>query len=300
MLLSKQFRDFVVELRAHPIPLDQLIDVADVRMTFDALGGPDENPLDVSVTRVNAGGVPAEWIDVAGGDASHVIVYLHGGAYVAGRPAIYRSFVTALCRAANCRALVIDYRLAPEHPFPASLEDAQRCYAWLLQQGVTAENMVIVGDSAGGGLALSTLVSLRDGGHSLPMAGVLLSPWTDLTLQSDSHVTKIGEDPILTRLFLEKSREHYLGEHDNASNPLVSPLYANLVGLPPLLVLVGTAEILLDDSVLLAQKAREAKVEVDLIRGEDMIHTWPFFISAFPEALEAVQRIGKYIHHKFQ
>lgn len=298
MSLSQEFQNFIALLRANPVPFDQLTDIGELRAAFDALGK-DLLPLpDVMFQPVDATGVSAEWIEPTGSDPSRVIFYLHGGGYVAGDPVVYRNFVAALCRASGYRALVVNYRLAPENPFPAALEDAQRSYAWLLTQGIAADQIVIIGDSAGGGLALSTLVSLREGCHPLPAAAVLLSPWTDLTLESDSHVTKVKDDPLITRKFLDQSRQHYIGTGASDKDALVSPLYANLTGLPPLLVLVGTAEVLLDDSTALIHKAREAGVDAELIKGDGMIHTWPFFIDSFPEASEAVQNIGTYIHSR--
>lgn len=298
MSLSQEFQHFIAQLRASPVRLDQLTDIDELRTTFNALSI-DSPPLtDVVLRQVDAAGVPAEWVEPTDSDPSRVIFYLHGGGYVAGDPVVYRSFVCALCRASGYRALMVDYRLAPGSPFPAALEDTLRSYAWLLTQEVSADHIVIMGDSAGGGLALSTLVSLRDNGQPLPAAGVLLSPWTNLTLESDSHVTKVNDDPIITHKFLDQSRQHYLGTGANAKDARVSPLYANLTGLPPLLVLVGTAEVLLDDSTVLVDKAREAGVDAELITGEGMIHTWPFFIHRFPEASKAVQNIGTYIHSR--
>lgn len=298
MSLSQEFQNFSAQLRANPVPFDQLTDIGELRGAFDALGR-DLPPLpDVVLRQVDAAGVPAEWVEPTGSDPSRVIFYLHGGGYVAGDPIIYRNFVTALCRASGYRALMVDYRLAPEHPFPAALEDAQRSYAWLLTQGISAHQIVIIGDSAGGGLALSTLVSLREGCQPLPGAAVVLSPWTDLTLESESHLTKVKDDPIITHKFLDMSRQRYIGIGASDKDALVSPLYANLTGLPPLLVLVGTAEVLLDDSTTLVRKAREAGVDAELIKEDGMIHTWPFFIDSFPEAAKAVQSIGTYIHSR--
>ncbi|CAG74497.1 putative acetyl-hydrolase [Pectobacterium atrosepticum SCRI1043] len=300
MSLSQEFQNFIAQLRANPVPFEQLTDIGELRGAFNALGSDLPPLLDVLFRQVDAAGVPAEWVDPAGSDPSRVIFYLHGGGYVAGDPIIYRNFVTALCRASDCRALIVDYRLAPESPFPAALEDAQRSYAWLLTQGISADQIVIIGDSAGGGLALSTLVSLRDSCQPLPGAAVLLSPWTDLTLESESHLTKVKDDPIITHKFLDQSRQRYIGTGASDTDALVSPLHADLTGLPPLLVLVGTAEVLLDDSTALAHKAREAGVDVDLIEGDGMIHTWPFFIDSFPEAEKAVQSIGTFIHSRIR
>lgn len=295
---SKEFNDFIAHLRSNPLPFDQFVDIADVRAAFDALGTKNAPPPDVIVRAVDAAGVPAQWIEPQGSEPSRVILYLHGGGYVAGNPSIYRNFVIGLCRASGSRALVIDYRLAPEHPFPAALEDAQRSYAWLLGQGVSPDHIVMAGDSAGGGLAVATLVALRDEGQPMPAAAILLSPWTDLTLQGESHVTKVHADPIITRSFSEQNVKRYVGSAVDSTHPLVSPLLADLRRLPPLLVVVGTAEVLMSDSTRLVHKAREAGVDVELIEGDQMVHTWPFFAPAFPEATEAVREIGSYIRGK--
>lgn len=295
MPLSQQFQSFLKQLRAGSAQFDQLADIGELRGAFDALAGVPSVVSDVAIRPVDAAGVPAEWIEPEGCDSSRVIFYLHGGGYVAGNPVMYRNLVTELCRACGYRALTVDYRLAPEHPFPAALEDAQRSYAWLLAQGIASDRIVVIGDSAGGGLALSTLVSLRDGNQPLPAAAVLLSPWTDLTLQGKSHVTKAQDDPVITRKFLDQCRQHYLGTKASDTDALVSPLWADLRGMPPLLVLVGTAEALLDDSRALVHKAREAGVSAESIEGEGMVHTWPFFVTSFPEAGQAVRRIGAYI-----
>ncbi|MBT0722857.1 alpha/beta hydrolase [Rosenbergiella sp. S61] len=300
MLLSQEFQNFIAQRRANPVPLDHLTDIGKLRASFDALGSDQSSLSDVMFRPVDAAGVPAEWVEPVGSDPSRVIFYLHGGGYVAGNPVVYRNFVTALCRASGYRALMVDYRLAPESPFPAALDDAKRSYAWLLTQGICTDQIVIVGDSAGGGLALSTLVSLREGCQSLPAAAVLISPWTDLTLQSGSHFTKMKDDPIITRTFLELCRQHYLGTEASGMDALVSPLHADLAGLPPLLVLVGTDEVLFDDSAALVHKAHEAGVDVGLIKGDRMIHTWPFFINSFPEAEKAVQAIGTYIRSRIR
>ncbi|WP_321863676.1 alpha/beta hydrolase [Burkholderia cenocepacia] len=295
MPLSQQFQSFVRQLRASPAQFEQLSDIGELRAAFDALAGDPSAVPDVAIRPVDAAGVSAEWVEPEGCDSSRVIFYLHGGGYVAGNPVMYRNLITELCQACGYRALTVDYRLAPEHPFPAALEDAQRSYAWLLAQGIASDRIVVIGDSAGGGLALSTLVSLRDGNQPLPAAAVLLSPWTDLTLQGNSHVTKAHDDPVITRKFVDQCRQRYIGTKASDTDALVSPLRADLTGMPPLLVLVGTEEVLLDDSTTLVHKAREAGVSVELIEGEGMVHTWPFFVTSFPEAGEAVRQVGAYI-----
>jgi monoterpene epsilon-lactone hydrolase len=251
-------------------------------------------PTDVRCEPVNAGGVPAEWITAPGVNTERVIYYLHGGGYAYGSINTHREMVSRLSRAASARVLIIDYRLAPENPFPAALDDSTAAYRWLLSVGVNPTRLVIAGESAGGGLTVATLVALRDAGEPLPAAGICLSPWVDLECLGESMVTKGEIDPMATRegtLMLAKA---YLRDTDPRT-PLASPLYADLTGLPPLLIQVGTAEILFDDATRLADRARAAGVDVILEPWEDMIHMWHFFAAILREGQEAIDRIGEFI-----
>jgi monoterpene epsilon-lactone hydrolase len=251
-------------------------------------------PTDVRCEPVNAGGVPAEWITAPGVNTERVIYYLHGGGYAYGSINTHREMVSRLSRAASARVLIIDYRLAPENPFPAALDDSVAAYRWLLSVGVNPTRLVIAGESAGGGLTVATLVALRDAGEPLPAAGICLSPWVDLECLGESMVTKGEIDPMATRegtLMLAKA---YLRDTDPRT-PLASPLYADLTGLPPLLIQVGTAEILFDDATRLANRARAAGVDVILEPWEDMIHMWHFFAAILREGQEAIDRIGEFI-----
>ena len=206
----------------------------------------------------------------------------------------HRGLCTRLSRAAGARVLNVDYRLAPEHPYPAAVDDALAVYRAVLADGVDPARIAIGGDSAGGGLTLATLVALRDAGDPLPAAGVCISPWTDLSLSGESIRTKAAEDPLIQPSQLAWMAGLYLGDADPKA-PTASPLFANLSGLPPLLVHVGTAEILLDDATLLAERAREAGVDVTLEAWEEMIHTWHNFADLLPEGREAIEGIGKYL-----
>jgi monoterpene epsilon-lactone hydrolase len=253
-----------------------------------------EVPTDVRCEPVSAGGVPAEWITAPGVNTERVIYYLHGGGYAYGSINTHREMVSRLSRAASARVLIIDYRLAPENPFPAALDDSTAAYRWLLSVGVNPTRLVIAGESAGGGLTVATLVALRDAGEPLPAAGICLSPWVDLECLGESMVTKGEIDPMATRegtLMLAKA---YLRDTDPRT-PLASPLYADLTGLPPLLIQVGTAEILFDDATRLANRARAAGVDVILEPWEDMIHMWHFFAAILREGQEAIDRIGEFI-----
>ena len=210
-----------------------------------------------------ADGVPAAWLIPEGADVERVILYLHGGAFVIGSIESHWKMVARIAKAAGCRALLIDYRLAPEHRFPAALDDSVKAYRWLLAKGYQPDRIAIAGDSAGGTLTASTLVTLRDAGDPLPAAGVMLSPATDMEMSGESFKTRAREDPMIRQSWGGKCIGMYLGSTD-PRDPLASPLYADLQGLPPLLIQVGTREVLLDDSLRFTDRAKEQGVEVDL------------------------------------
>jgi acetyl esterase/lipase len=239
--------------------------------------------------------IKAEWISTGESEPDRVLFYLHGGGYFLGSARTYRNFVTALAKATRRQAVALDYRLAPEHPFPAALEDALAAYRWLVNtKHIRPEQIVMAGDSAGGGLVLATLIALRDAGEALPAAAVLMSPWTDHNFTGASLVSRAKADPILTPKSLRVHSQYYRGQADPAT-PLISPLYADLRGLPPLLIQVGSDEILLDDATRLAERAKEAGVSVELQVGEEMWHVWQVFVAQLPEAQQAVAQIRDFI-----
>jgi acetyl esterase/lipase len=248
-------------------------------------------PADVHCQPVSAEGVAAEWIEAPGADAG-VILYLHGGAYALGSIDTHREFIARLARAVRMRGLAINYRLAPEHPFPAALEDSATAYDWLLAQGVEPSRIIIGGDSAGGGLALAALVALRDAGKPLPAGAVCISPWTDLTLSGASIQSKAHADCVLDADSLEMYAKLYAGERDRTT-PLISPLLADLSGLPPLLIQVGTDEILLDDARRCADKARQAGVDVALQIWDEMFHVFQI-VPFLPETKTAVGHLAEF------
>ena len=259
-------------------------------------------PADVRCRPVRVEGVPAEWIEAPGTDAGTpgaspgALLYLHGGAFALGSIGIFREWVARLARATSTPALLIDYRLAPEHPYPAALEDATAAYLWLLREGIAPSEIILAGDSAGGGLALSTLVGLRDAGRPLPAGAVCISPWTDLALTGSSIQDKACVDPILTPGGLETYAGYYAGTVKR-TDPLLSPLYADWQGLPPLLIQVGSEEILLDDAVRTAAKARAAGVDVKLETWEGMFHV--FHMLAFlPETTRALASIAGFVSQR--
>lgn len=243
---------------------------------------------------VDIAGIPAEWITLPGVLNKTTILYLHGGGYSGGSISTHRSLVAEIARSANARALIIDYRLAPKYCYPAPVEDAIGAYNWLLKQGISPNDIVIAGDSAGGGLALALLVALRDNGTPSPRCTICLSPWTDLTGSGDSLVTCAGKDLIITPSAIKPAAELYLGGADPRS-PLASPLYANLRDLPPMLIQVGSDEVLLSDATSFAERARRADVEINLEIWENMQHVWQFAVRFLPEARQALVRIGDFI-----
>jgi monoterpene epsilon-lactone hydrolase len=251
-------------------------------------------PTDLAYEPVAAGGVRAEWVVPPGASEGRALLYLHGGGYVICSPDTHREMVAHLARASGCRVLLLDYRLAPEFPFPAAVEDAVAAYRWLLAQGYPARGLAVAGDSAGGGLTVAALVAFRYLGLPMPGAAVCFSPWTDLACTGETLASKASEGPIVSRPLLEQLAQTYLAGADPRS-PLASPLYADLRGLPPLLVQVGTAETLLDDSRRLADRCREVGVEVSLEEWEGMPHVWHFFVSFLPEAQQAIARAGQFL-----
>ena len=249
---------------------------------------------DVRCEAVDAGGVPGEWISTPEAIGEKVLYYLHGGGYVMCSVNTHREMISRLARAAGARALAINYRLAPENPFPAAVADATAAYRWLLSTGVDQARVVIAGDSAGGGLTVATLLALRDADGPLPAAGICISPWVDMEGLGESMNTKAGVDPMVARDDIAYMGKAYLGGADPRT-PLAAPIYADLRGLPPLLIQVGTAEVLLDDSTRLAQRAKSAGVDVMLETWEDMIHVWHSFAAILPEGQQSIDRIGEFI-----
>ena len=240
----------------------------------------------VSHTEVKAGGVPAEWAQVPGAAQDRALLYLHGGGYCAGSLKTHRSLVSQIAKTFKGRVLAIDYRLGPEHKFPAAVDDAVAAYRFLLEQGIKPSHIAIAGDSAGGCLTLATLLALRDKKIPLPAAGWPISPWVDLEGRGASLKTKAESDLIVTADGLHNYAKAYAGAR--RGEPLASPVNANLAGLPPLLIQVGSAEVLLDDSLTLAQKAGAADVEVKLESWPHMPHVWHIFAPMLSEGRDAI------------
>lgn len=238
-----------------------------------------------------------EWIERSGEPAigaRPTVLYLHGGGYYFCSPRTHRSIVFGLATRANAPVFSLDYRLAPEHRFPAALDDATAAYRHLIAEGTAPESIVIAGDSAGGGLALATLVALRDAGDPLPAGAVLFSPWTDLAATGASIVDNDGADPMFSGPAIAKAAKVYLGDMP-ATHPYASPVYADLRGLPPLFMMAGSTEVLLDDSRRVAANARAAGVDCELEVWKKMPHVWPIFAPFIPEANRALDRAAAFI-----
>ncbi len=266
------------------------------RRNLDAAALPA--PRGVQLARVTSP-VLGEWLapDGATGGASErgVVLYLHGGGYCIGSCRSARDLAGRLARAAGSRAFVPEYRLAPEHPFPAALDDAREAYRGLLESGVPGARITLAGESAGGGLALALAVALREAGEPLPGAVVAFSPWTDLGLSGESVAARAHRDPILTLAGEREAALAYLGDRD-AREPLASPLFAELAGLPPISLHVGTEEILFDDSTRFAEKARAAGVPVSLRVWPGLWHNWQSLASVLPEGRMAIEAAAEFIH----
>ena len=247
---------------------------------------------------VDAGGVRAEWMEMPHVARDRVLLLLHGGGYSSGSPRTHRKMAANLSRAAHARVLTPDYRLAPEHPFPAGVKDALKAFGWLLDQGFPASSIVVAGDSAGGGLALSMLLALREADAQMPRAAVLMSAWTDLTASSPSHASQRKIDVQVTRAGLRRAGLAYAGGRDPA-DPMASALFADPSGLPPILLQVGGNEVLLDDSRIFAERARAAGVDVTLRIFEGMWHVFQFHAPEVPEAQAAMNDIAAFIRAQF-
>ena len=249
---------------------------------------------DIETERVGVNGIPAEWIIAPESQENQVILYLHGGGYLFGSARTHRVMLAHMARAAKARVLALDYRLAPEIPFPAPVEDSVSAYRWLLAEGISAKKVVIGGDSAGGGLAVAALVALRAVGEPMPAAGVCISAWTDMESTGQSHTTNAESDPSVSKERLLKIAKVYLDGKEPTA-PLASPIHADLTGLPPLLLQVGSIEVLLDDSTLLKSRAKAAGVSVEMEVWDDMPHVWHHYAPILPEARKAIGRIGEFV-----
>jgi epsilon-lactone hydrolase len=268
--------------------------LAERRADFAPGGVPHPVPDDVRVTDVIAGGVPAHWLTAPGAEDGRVLLFLHGGGYELGSVRSDGELAARLGRASGMRVLFPEYRLAPEHPFPAAIDDVLAAWRWLrTDQNLSARSIAVAGASAGGGLAVAMLVATRDARDPLPAAAVLMSPTVDLTSSGASMTERVDQDPISTPAMLRQFASDYLAGADPRT-PLASPLFASLAGLPPLLVQVGTADLLLSDAERLAAAAAAAGVDVTLEVGEGLPHVYQLMLGT-PEAAAATERIGTFL-----
>ena len=243
-------------------------------------------------------GIEVDWLRPKGARGDKILLYLHGGAYILGSRRTHRQLASHMAREAGITAVLPEYRLAPEHPFPAGIEDAVAVYRALLESGYSPKDIVISGDSAGGGLTMATLLALRHAGDPLPAAAVLLSPFLDVTGSGESATTKADIDPWFNPEDLPVIARYYCPDESEWRNPLVSPVFANVAGLPPMLIQVGDDEILLSDSTRLAASLEEAGVDVELEVWPEMWHVFQFFVGKMPESRQAIIKIAEYIRGK--
>ncbi len=256
-------------------------------------------PAGTEIETVETGVVPAEWVRARGVRTDRAVLHLHGGAFVLGSPATHRELAARMSAVTGAAVLVPDYRLAPEHPFPAAMEDAVAVYRWLLAAGFEAGRIAIGGDSAGGGLALQTLISLRDEGQPLPVAGYMLSPVTDwVRLDGESYVTRAAVDPLNNQRLCRFTSSCYVGDND-PQTPLLSPAGMDLYGLSPLCVHVGDREIVLSDAERLAERARECGVEVEFRIWQGMWHVFQTTAGVVPEARRSLEQVGRFCRRRF-
>ena len=290
---SPQFDAIAQFLIANPTPPG--ISPAQQRETAEAMAAQAPLPNDVYTETIKNETVTGLLMAAPDVDDQEIILYFHGGGYVNGSSLTHRELGWRLSAAARARVLLLDYRRAPEHPYPAAIEDAVAAYKWLLASDFPPSKISVAGDSAGGGLAVAMMLVLRDEGVMLPKTAVLLSPWLDLTHNSGTFISNESSDLILSAARLREFADWYLGDGASADNPLVSPIFADLHDLPPMLIQVGDQEMLLDDSITFAEKAEAAGADVTLDVWEDMFHVWHAIAAIIPEGQDAVEKVGAFI-----
>jgi epsilon-lactone hydrolase len=291
--VSQQQRDALDQL-LRDAPLDLGGDVAEQRVIFEEMMAAIPVPADVTTSSGSLGGIPVVNVEAAGADHASVIFYLHGGAYALGTAASSVGLASDLARRAGARLVTVDYRLAPEHPHPAAIDDAVAAYRGLLDSGVAASAIAVAGESAGAGLAAATLVALKHAGLTQPTGAVLMSPWADLALSGESISAKAAVDPALTPAGLRRRAIDYLAAGDRKAE-LVSPIFADLTGLPPLLIQAGSHEILLNDATRLAVRAAAADVTVTLEVTPGVPHVFQGFAPMLDEGDAALTRAGEFL-----
>ena len=270
-----------------------------MRAGMDAMGNATAPLAGVTTTQVDADGVEAYWVSANGQQNAPVVLYFHGGGYVMGSALSHRALVERLAVAIGGRVLAVNYRLAPEHPFPAATDDALTSYRWLLKQGIAANDIALAGDSAGGGLCIAALVAIRDAGIPSPACATSISPWVDMEGLGESMLTKAAEDPMVQKAALAMIAPLYLNGADPRT-PLAAPLYADLSGLPPVLIQVGSAETLLDDAKRLTAAIEQAGGQVKLEVWDEMIHVWHLFAPMLDKGQQAIDEMAKFMRSRLK
>ena len=291
-MTTAQLDSLVGLLRSRAAP--ETHEIGEARARFEKLAGFLGGAPDAKCEKIDAGGVAAEWVKAPGCATERAVLYLHGGGYAIGSINTHRRLAYDISAASAAAVLVIDYRLAPEHPFPAAVDDAAAAWRWLLQHGFAPNRLAIAGDSAGGGLTIAALVNLRDQKLGLPACAVAISPWVDLEGIGNSMTARAAQDPMVQKDGLLWMAGMYLAGQ-NAKTPLAAPLHADLKGLPPILVQAGTAETLLDDSTRIAERLHAAGVDVRLSIWPNMLHVFPLFAPVLSEGRDGCLEIGAFI-----
>ncbi len=296
--LRSKFCRFLIKKMVAP-KLNNLQSIDETRNYMEKMAKYAKLPKKTQIEKITIDGIAAEWIYGNTAREERVILFLHGGGYNLCSINTHRELAAHIAKESGAKVLLIDYRLAPEHPFPAALDDATLAYRWLLENGLTIKNIAIAGDSAGGGLALATAIAIRDAGDPLPSSVACIAPWTDLCMTGDSIKTKSEIDPLIKSESAKVWADNYIGSND-PTNPLISPLYADLKGFPPLLIHIGTDDMLLDDSRRFAKEAEDAGVDVELKIYDKLWHVFHLSVKAMPEAKKAVAEFGSFIKKHFE
>lgn len=273
--------------------------VTSMRAVWHALANTLWTASGVDVRREQIAGMNAERLVPQAPARGKIILYLHGGAYVFGNCTTHRQLVSYVARTCGIKALLFEYRLAPEHPFPAAIEDSMSAYRALRDEGYAPGDILLAGDSAGGGLVMALLLSLRDAGESMPAGAVMFSPWLDLTASGESMTTRAGRDPWFSPRDMPIVAAYYCNE-EQRHNPLVSPVFADVAGLPPVYIQVGDDEILLSDSTRIADKLKAAGVDVTLEVWPGMFHVFQVFVHQMPESREAIARLAPFVRERLR
>ena len=295
-MASQEYQNFLTKLFANPPQPAPTIQ--ELRANFEQWLSNYRAAKEIKIEPWQSGALQGLWVRAPHADSKKVVLFFHGGGFTLGSPTSHQDMMGRISELAGVAVLGLAYHLAPEHPFPAALEDALKAYKWLLAHGYPHDKIALAGASAGGGLCLSLLLALKKENQPLPTCAYLSSPWIDLTMQGDSINQNDGKD-ILTRARLSLHRDRYIGTAQQ-EDPLVSPLFGDLSGLPPLFIQVGRHDLLYSEAVVLAKKAKQAGVETVLDEWPEMIHFFPFFAQDFPEAREAIQKAGIFLGEKLR